>query len=505
MPEFTAALGILLSLMIGLYASIWIHEFGHCLGGIASGIRITSVGTGVGGWVLWVRVRGIAFYLATRLPFQGMTFARIHGLNSRRSLAIFFGGGILANLIAAGVAFAIVGYCPPHPWLIPVWVLGACNALLGIGNLVPLQFRVNTAVLPSDGAVLFSLRKAPMSGVPFALAVNLLRSFSGLWQAIEDRTMLSTMSLMAAHGWVERKNIARAAELLAEAERYWDNPSQTDRLIANHVRVWVAVSEGRVADAEKVSDDSLGLLQGPSFAASALATEIDRAEYLFKTGDHERAKAVLDRLPGHPSFDDPYCHTAWRAVAYCAGMIEEPPETLPPDQPEQRLWLQTLLMERALSQNDWQTVAVRSQIVLDSLKQLSRALAAIEDKVYLRPLLDHYRGLLVEAGHRVAETIPKEIPESQDLPDESEVEGQELRLYFIAIFGLFAGYLSLAVTGLVSMVMSKGLPDDRRLAVPLMVYIVIGGLLGVGALCYISILGWNRYFDRTRHSDYGRR
>jgi hypothetical protein len=133
--------GLLVTLPI-LYLAVWIHELGHVIVGKLLGIRVTAAGAGTGGRIACARVFGIAFYVASRNPFQGLTYADADSYVHRGRTAAFFGGGILANALVAGLTFAFMGLTPTMNWWFLVWLFGFWNAFAPAVSGIPYIFRV---------------------------------------------------------------------------------------------------------------------------------------------------------------------------------------------------------------------------------------------------------------------------------------------------------------------------------------------------------------------------
>lgn len=125
-------------LLVG-WLQVLLHEAGHALAGLAAGLRLLALGVGplraersAAGWRLhWAgSIRGIGGF-ALLLPRDGT-----HG---RWQATTYLLGGPLANLLAAGLAWAAIraGLADTMPWLALAWVTVATGLVLGLMNLLP--------------------------------------------------------------------------------------------------------------------------------------------------------------------------------------------------------------------------------------------------------------------------------------------------------------------------------------------------------------------------------
>jgi hypothetical protein len=150
---------IVCALLLAVWFQILIHEAGHALAALARGYRPMAFGVGPlrlergqAGWRLHVarNVGGIGGF-ASLLPPLAARHPRLDD-------AIYLGGGPLANLLAAAIAFALLPLTDPgDAAAILLWALGAFGILVGAMNLVPFT----SAGWRSDGLGLLDLWRKP--------------------------------------------------------------------------------------------------------------------------------------------------------------------------------------------------------------------------------------------------------------------------------------------------------------------------------------------------------
>src|SRR5438034_5109697 len=89
--------------VIAFYGGVAFHELGHALAGSLAGRRIAACGLGRRPPFLYVRIRGICFFVGVPLS-PGLTIAVSDQIGTRaRGMSILLLGGPLANVaVAAG-------------------------------------------------------------------------------------------------------------------------------------------------------------------------------------------------------------------------------------------------------------------------------------------------------------------------------------------------------------------------------------------------------------------
>ncbi|MEN5059603.1 site-2 protease family protein [Luteimonas sp. TWI1416] len=175
--------GALTALLLGFVLSIWphvvLHEAGHAVAGLSRGMRAIAFGVGPfrcerrgtrWRWRRGGRLHGIGGFAAL-LP-QGT-----RGL-SRLDQAVFLLGGPMANLLTAVLLLACARWLP-----LPVHLAAACigsaiaAALLGLGNLLPLQL----SGWRLDGRVLLDLlRRTPDAALHLQISQLMALSLAGV-------------------------------------------------------------------------------------------------------------------------------------------------------------------------------------------------------------------------------------------------------------------------------------------------------------------------------------
>ncbi|UNK42516.1 hypothetical protein MNO14_16560 [Luteimonas sp. S4-F44] len=196
--------GAMTALLLGVVLSIWphvvLHEAGHAVAGLSRGMRAIAFGVGPlrcerrgtrWRWRRGGRLRGIGGFAA--LMPQGT-----RGL-SRFDQAVFLLGGPMANVVIAALLLACARWLP-----MPVHLAAAClgsaiaAALMGLGNLLPLQF----SGWRLDGRVLLDLlRRTPDAALHLQINQLMALSLAGMrprdWP---EATMPMLPASIASHG-----------------------------------------------------------------------------------------------------------------------------------------------------------------------------------------------------------------------------------------------------------------------------------------------------------------
>ena len=150
---------VVLALLLAIWLQLLIHETGHALAALSRGYRAMAFGAGPlrlergqAGWRFHVakNVGGIGGFAALLPPADAR--------HPRVDDAIYLAGGPLANLLAAALSFAALGWT--EPGTVAATLLGsfaAFGVLIGALNLVPFT----SAGWRSDGLGLLDLWRRP--------------------------------------------------------------------------------------------------------------------------------------------------------------------------------------------------------------------------------------------------------------------------------------------------------------------------------------------------------
>lgn len=159
LPPVSAGIAVVAGVLM-LWPHIVLHEAGHALAGLARGMRPIAFGVGP---LRWDRGEsGWRFRRSTGVAgvsgFAALLPVGERGL-SRGDQALFLSGGPLANLLTAGVAFALAWLAADSRWVASVLFGAAASALLlGLLNLLPFH----SQGWRSDGRGLLDLlRRSP--------------------------------------------------------------------------------------------------------------------------------------------------------------------------------------------------------------------------------------------------------------------------------------------------------------------------------------------------------
>ena len=149
----------LIGLGIGLPIAAAVHEGGHIVCALATGIPVRQLTLGIGPLLLRRRFGEITFELKL-LPLRGVTFTYPVAVVQRWRHAFFFLGGVLANLLVLVLAAAvdISGFL--HGDVGPFrFAIMYVQAVYIVANLVPNRFRLPSSerVIGSDGLQLIGL------------------------------------------------------------------------------------------------------------------------------------------------------------------------------------------------------------------------------------------------------------------------------------------------------------------------------------------------------------
>jgi tetratricopeptide (TPR) repeat protein len=290
------------SLLIGLpvlHASVFCHELGHAAIGTAVGFEINSFGLGTARARSVIAPRGIRIYFGLVRPFQGLTFAYIPQIfPSRARLVWFAAGGILFNAMLA--ILSIVLWCW-LPWGSPVWLdVAAINGLLGGVSLIPIRFRIGSATMRTDGALIRDVLRSGGYGASFPAIIAMVGFFRGLWRSIGDTTSLRIYLWNAAAAWVALEVPGQAELLEREAESLPGDATPAVRGFGSLQRGVIALGTGRLAEAGEALDAAESYYRSTKHDVGLLLVAATRASARRLGGDAAGAAADLDALMLNP-------------------------------------------------------------------------------------------------------------------------------------------------------------------------------------------------------------
>ncbi|CAN5578424.1 hypothetical protein BH11PLA2_BH11PLA2_48570 [soil metagenome] len=271
----------------------------------------------------------------------------------------------------------------------------------------------------------------------------------------------------------------------------------------NLTEVWLAAYLGQAIEADQASDAALARVGGPGQELNWLCVEIDRAECSIFLNDQEGAAAVLDRIAGHPSLTIPYCRSGYDALAYRLGRNVVPPKSLPPDQPTNRIWLLSILADRANEVEDWAELERLSQARLMEVKRLTSLLANPEDRAALDPLRESIRNALHRAITRQSRDPVAESKLVVIQPLDPAVAARQWRQFSLAI--LMVELVSIPAAVFIADEFRHGPQPRFWIAATLVVYAGIAAFFVFWAGLIIAVYGMMRWKDRRRIANYGTR
>jgi hypothetical protein len=504
--DLLVAPAIILVPLAAWYLTVWVHELGHVIAGRTAGIAVHSAGTGTGGWVACARVGGVRLYAATRNPFQGITFAEQGLIPHRGRVAVLYAGGIVANTVVAAVTFAAVGPVPPPNWWASAWLFGVLNAVAAISSLVPFSFRVGSATLRTDAALILVLLTGRFPDPSFSDGPNAVRVFGPLWRSVGDRQTPATFLALSARNWAEMRNPERAADLLAEAERSLDRPSEVIGLLADLTRVWLAVAEGRAADSDLAANAAAARVARPGGERVRLAVEIDRAESRVRLGDLAGARAILDGMSAEPLVaSDPALRWGFRALAYRVGMTDDPPPGPPDDGPANRIWHLSALAGRAAADGNWAAVERLARAGVVEIERLSAELADPADRAALDSLRVEFRERVRQAVAEQGRDPAAEPPPAMSAPPDPAVLRSERLKWLLAATILTALGGSVVWAALAFGPIARGPHDGKWWGVTLIFYAMSGGVFGLAAGLFTVGTAAIRWQNPSRMPNFGSR
>ncbi|MDH5639042.1 MAG: site-2 protease family protein [Nitrospinota bacterium] len=157
-PHYIPALALNIIIFFPLlYLSIVIHEMGHVLAGVASGMEILRVQIGIGRKLFKFRLFGIEFAFLT--GWGGLTFTGdVPQAFVKTRFFIMIAGGVTAQIGAVGCAVALMGTAwlngMENLGLFPVHIFVGINVFLVAFNLIPFTYLGAGTPLSTDGRLL---------------------------------------------------------------------------------------------------------------------------------------------------------------------------------------------------------------------------------------------------------------------------------------------------------------------------------------------------------------
>jgi hypothetical protein len=292
-PAYLVWLGGFLPLWM---LATYVHELGHAGFGRLAGSRPRSVGSGIGGRAVSVRIRGVVYYQSLGGFSQGLTLCGMPGLSPDRWRTVVYTlGGIIANLVVGAVVGVVWRFLDGEPWWLSAAVgeFAAFNILSGLLNLLPFQVQVGNATVGTDGrGVINAVRRLP--GPPIANTVNVYRVLQPLLTSIGDRHTLSALGSESARFWAMLGRPAFGRKFLTDGEPADLRP--LDKALAAYARGWLAAAEGghEVAEAELAEAGRQFVLAGDRAGQCLVA--LSRVDLLTDTGRYAEAQSQMDAL-----------------------------------------------------------------------------------------------------------------------------------------------------------------------------------------------------------------
>ncbi|MGL6097204.1 MAG: M50 family metallopeptidase [Fimbriiglobus sp.] len=396
-------------LTVSWFVVTWVHELGHAVAARLVGLTVTSVGTGIGSVVAHGQVAGTILYVAARAPFQGITFAAFTPRTTRRQMAVFFLGGIVANAVVATAIGVSLGFRPPANWYSSVWMFGAVNAGFAVLNLMPLTVPIAGAAMFSDGRRLLRI----VRGIPEELRptgyLNLHRALGPLWNRIGDVRMRALFLAGASNAWCQFRNFERVDALLADPGCRTDTGCETTPFLIALTRAELAQSRDRHADADAALADAARLAQG-STPPWETVVELCRAEFLIRRGDVSAAAEILRTTAGAEGLAaNAQLSGVHQTLAHRAGLSVTPAEVphWPGDTcPTYGYSVSMTTAERAAEAGDWQAVECATTVGLRYLGAIRAELSHPDDKSGLDPLHAETLRRLDEARTKLGKPAP---------------------------------------------------------------------------------------------------
>lgn len=255
---------VVVAASLGLFLQILVHEAGHVLAGLGSGLRLVTMAVGPlryesGRGLRWRRSPLLGF--AYLMPPAGMALPQITA-SFRRMVMGGPAAGFAFGVLCAGLALA----SPDHEFRTFWWVTALLGAVINLLSVVPM---VGGGLL-NDGARYRRLRPgAPQAGAEAALIA-----------------LIAAARVQRPRDW--------PAELMAAALQPHDAP--TFDASARSLAAAQAIDTGdleRAAELQRQASELIGGL-APALRASFTAEEV----YLSALrGQASEARAHFDRLP----------------------------------------------------------------------------------------------------------------------------------------------------------------------------------------------------------------
>lgn len=300
---------VVFALLVVGWLQVLLHEAGHALAGLAVGLRLLAVGVGplraergATGWrIHWAgSIRGIGGFalLLPRDESQG-----------RWQAAVYLLGGPLANLFAAGLAWAALraGLADAMPWLALAWITVAIGLVLGLANLVPMlaggwssdgrqllklwqgseEARLSATLARIGGLAMLGVR--PRDWPPtLSLEFRLDDAPQGVGDALARCQLVHAID---THAFDDPIAAAAAARL---AGGFWQGPDGLRQFNALLLARWVLDTSGDVelADAWCALSEGGILDQGASRAALRARIALARGD----AGEAQRQLALAEQL-----------------------------------------------------------------------------------------------------------------------------------------------------------------------------------------------------------------
>jgi tetratricopeptide (TPR) repeat protein len=389
------------------YLSIFIHELGHAILGRAAGFVVTSFGIGIARPFFVRSVCGTRIFLCRSHPLQGITFCSFPNVSPPRQKTIaYFAGGIVANALFAVASLALWAFVR---WGGIVWLpFALVNGLFAVSSLLPVEWKVGSAVVRSDGKLILLALLKRTAAMPAPVYIQSVNAFRGLWEAIGDRMILHANLVNTAAFWTELEDLERAEADFAAAGEASGLASPPELAREALVRAGLASGRGRFDESATAIETAEACFREASDEKGRLYAQFTRIQLLTAKGEIGRALAQLEALDANPlARSDALIRIESVLVRLTAaitrgdgGAIEENVRRYELERRKQHSATRDLRVYRALAQHysqlgDWQKAAPAFESAAAAIQETASAWALPAD---LARFLERHAAFLTQAG-----------------------------------------------------------------------------------------------------------